>query len=99
MRFPNAYFINGNAYAGKSTMVRLLAQKYDGIFCRENYHKDYFPAPDREEFPFLAYARELEDFHEFIRRSPEEYLAWMDGVTKECEILELQILEELTKQG
>ena len=24
----NAYFINGTAYAGKSTMVKLLAEKY-----------------------------------------------------------------------
>ena len=35
MKFNNAYFITGNAYAGKSTMVKLLAQKYDGIACEE----------------------------------------------------------------
>ena len=29
--FRNVYFVNGTAYAGKSTMVRLLAEKYDGI--------------------------------------------------------------------
>ena len=29
------YFITGTAYAGKSTMVRLLAEKYDGICCGE----------------------------------------------------------------
>ena len=40
--FENAYFINGNAYAGKSTIVKLLAEKYNGIFCGENYHMDYF---------------------------------------------------------
>ena len=33
MQFPNAYFINGTAYAGKSTMVQLLAEKYGGICC------------------------------------------------------------------
>ena len=38
MRFPDAYFITGTAYAGKSTMVKLLAEKYGGIFCGENYH-------------------------------------------------------------
>ena len=37
-KFKNVYFINGNAYAGKSTMVKLLAKKYDGIACEENYH-------------------------------------------------------------
>lgn len=30
MKFENVYFINGTAYAGKSTMVKLLAEKYDG---------------------------------------------------------------------
>lgn len=30
MRFENVYFINGTAYAGKSTMVKALAEKYNG---------------------------------------------------------------------
>jgi dephospho-CoA kinase len=32
----NAYFITGTAYAGKSTTVKLLAEKYDMICCGEN---------------------------------------------------------------
>ena len=36
----NAYFITGTAYAGKSTMVKMLAEKYDMIFCGENYTSD-----------------------------------------------------------
>ena len=35
--FKNVYFINGTAYAGKSTMVKLLAEKYDGIFCGSDH--------------------------------------------------------------
>ena len=99
MKFENAYFINGNACAGKSTITKLLAEKYDGILCEENYHDALLPELDREEFPCLTYTRDLEDWHDFIRRSPEEYKAWIDGVTKECEILELRILEGLNKQG
>ena len=38
MSIGNIYFINGTAYAGKSTMVKLLAEKYNGIACEENYH-------------------------------------------------------------
>ena len=38
MKFDNVYFFNGTAYAGKSTMVKRLAEKYDGIACEENYH-------------------------------------------------------------
>ena len=41
MKFNNVYFINGTAYAGKSTMTKLLAEKYDGILCEENYHNAF----------------------------------------------------------
>ena len=44
MTFPNAWFIIGNAYAGKSTLVKLLAQKHRGILCGENWH-DLYPEP------------------------------------------------------
>lgn len=98
MAFNNIYFINGTAYAGKSTMVKLLAEKYGGIACEENYHDKYLSELSKEEFPCLTYTRELEDWHNFVRRTPEEYEAWIDGVSKECEILELRILEELSAQ-
>ena len=95
MKFDNAYFINGTAYAGKSTMVKLLSEKYGGIACEENYHDALLSTLDKTEFPCLTYTRDLEDWHDFIRRSPEEYEKWIDGVTKECEILELKILTDL----
>ncbi len=99
MRFEHAYFIIGTAYAGKSTMTKLLAEKHGGILCEENYHDRFFPEPDRARFPCLNYTRELKDWHEFIRRTPEEYEAWVDGAARECEILELEILKDLEKRG
>ena len=99
MKFENVYFINGNAYAGKSTMVHLLAEKHDGIECGENYHDSYQEELDPKEFPALTYTRDLEDWHDFIRRTPEEYNAWIEDVSKECEILELRMLEDLCRQG
>ena len=98
MRFKNAYFITGTAYAGKSTMVQLLAKRHGGILCGENYHDSLLPGLSKEEFPCLTYTRDLEDWHDFIRRSPEEYKAWYDGVSRECEVLELRILKELDGQ-
>ena len=98
MRYQNVYFITGNAYAGKSTMVKLLAEKHNGILCEENYHDVMLPELDREAFPCLTYTRDLKDWHDFIRRTPEEYEEWMDGVSKECEILELRILNKLIEQ-
>ena len=96
VKFARTYFINGTAYAGKSTMVKRLAEKYDGIACEENYHNALLPGLDSARFPGLTYTRDLEDWHDFIRRTPEEYEAWIRGTSKECEILELQILEKLS---
>ena len=98
MRFENAYFITGTAYAGKSTMIKLLAERHRGIACEENYHDRLLPGLSKEEFPCVTYTRDLKDWHDFIRRSPEEYAAWIDGAARECEILELRILEELRGQ-
>lgn len=95
----NIYYFNGTAYAGKSTMVKRLAAKYDGIACEENYHDELLETLDKDEFPCLTYGRDLQDWHDFIRRTPEEYAAWIDGVSLECEKLELQILERLSSRG
>lgn len=99
MKFENVYFINGTAYAGKSTLVKGLARKYNGIACEENYHDALLPKLDPAEFPCLTYTRDLQDWHHFVRRTPDEYEAWINGVAKECEILELRILEELSTQS
>ncbi len=40
-----------------------------------------------------------EEMHDFIRRSPQEYKDWIDGVRKECEILELRMLPDICDQG
>ena len=94
------YYIIGTAYAGKSTMVKLLAERYDGIACEENYHDRLVDEKlDRNEFPCLCYTRDIQDWRNFIRRTPEEYAAWCEGVARECEVLELRILEELKKLG
>lgn len=99
MKFENVYFINGTAYAGKSTMVKALANKYDGIACEENYHNAHIANLNSTEFPSLTYTRDLVNWSEFIRRTPDEYEAWINGCTKECTILELKILEEISRQG
>lgn len=97
MRYKNIYFINGNAYAGKSTMVKMLSEKFNGILCEENYQDRLLSTLDKNEFPALTYTRDLTDWHHFIRRTPDEYEKWINDVTKECTIIELQILDELEK--
>lgn len=95
MRYEHVYFVNGTAYAGKSTLVKGLARKYNGIACEENYHNALLDELDPAEFPGLTYTRDLQDWHDFVRRTPDEYEAWIKRTSKECEILELRILDQL----
>lgn len=99
MKYQNVYFINGTAYAGKSTMVKALSKKYNAIACEENYHDILQSTLDPILFPGLTYTRDLKDWRHFIRRTPEEYENWINITSKECETLELQILDELVKQN
>ena len=99
MKFKNVYFINGNAYAGKSTIIKLLAEKYQGILCEENYQDRILDTLDKNEFPALTYTRDLKDWSHFIKRSPNEYESWIKEVTKECTVIELKLLTELSKQN
>ncbi len=99
MFFDNAYFIIGTAYAGKSTMVKELARVHGGIACEENYHDALLDGLDAKEFPCVTYTRDLKDWHDFIRRSPQEYKDWIDGAKKECEILEKRMLPEICGRG
>ena len=95
MDLSNVYFVIGSAYAGKSTLVANLAKKHDGIELNENYHDEKLSELDSKEFPNLTYTRDLKDWHDFIRRTEDEYVTWINDVKKECEIVELDILKDL----
>ena len=95
----NCYFIIGTAYAGKSTMVRLLAQKHDGIECGENYHDVLMEATDPVHQPNLGYFQTMGGWHEFVSRKPEDYVAWLDGCSREAAQLEIVQLLRLSQSG
>ena len=94
----NVYFVIGTSYAGKSTIVKNLARKHQGIALEENYHDAKLPELDSREFPGLTYTRDLQDWHEFIRRTPDEYVTWLKNTKKECEIVELRMIGELLQK-
>ena len=94
----NVYFITGTAYAGKSTMVKMLADRYDMIFCGENYHSkvsDIVATPDVQ--PDSCYIKNLTDWKDFVTRSPEEYERWIYSVGKEAAEFEVAELISISK--
>lgn len=94
----NVYFITGTAYAGKSTTVKMLSERYDMIFCGENYHSavsDIVATPDAQ--PDICYMNDLTDWKEFVTRSPEEYERWIFSVGKEA--AEFEIAELISLSG
>ena len=92
----NVYFINGHSYAGKSTMVKMLAERYDMVFCCENYQSgmpDSFPKSglSRWKQPALCYFDTMSGWEEWLNLSPEEHWQWMFSCTQEC--IEVEIAE------
>ena len=89
-------YITGTAYAGKSTMCAMLAEKYGLYHCGENYMLDEFleiATPDKQ--PNLCYQRK--DWQEFLNRTPEEYEALIYGSGRE--IAEMEIAELIRVSG
>lgn len=88
----NVYFINGHSYAGKSTMVKMLAEHYDMIFCGENFH-NVFPRDQlsRWKQPALCYFDTMNGWEEWLNMSPEEHGQWTDKCSQEC--IDIEILE------
>lgn len=96
----NVYFITGTAYAGKSTAVKMLAERYDMVFCGENYHSkvsDIIATPDAQ--PDICFINNLTDWKEFVTRTPEEYERWIYSVGKEAAEFEVAELISISQNG
>lgn len=94
----NVYFITGTAYAGKSTMVKMIAEKYDMICCGENYHMPISNlVATAETHPDICYNKSLTDWKEFVTRAPEEYERWIYAVGREAAEFEVAELLSIAK--
>lgn len=94
----NVYFITGTAYAGKSTTVKMLAERYNMIFCGENYHSkvsDIVATPDLQ--PDICFLNNISDWKDFVTRSPEEYERWIYSTAREAAQFEIAELISLSQ--
>lgn len=96
----NVYFITGTAYAGKSTMVKMLAERFDLIACGENYHSamsDKIATPQYQ--PNICYFKTMSGWQEFVSRKPEAYAIWARNTAKEAAQFEIAELLRLSAGG
>ncbi len=94
----NVYFINGTAYAGKSTACKLLAERYNMILVGENHNfNKYLALTTPETHPHMNYFKTMSGFEEFVTRSKVDYEAWMDGISLETTPFEILELISLSK--
>lgn len=96
----NTYFITGHSYAGKSTMVKMLSERFDMIFCGENY-SDAFPHEklSRWKQPGLCYFDTMTGWEEWLNMTPQEHWEWTQNVSRECVEIEILELVRLSASG
>lgn len=75
-------------------MVKMLSERYNMIFCGENYH-DAFPREklSRWKQPGICYFDTMTGWEEWLGMTPKEHWDWYDNVSQEC--IEIEILELL----
>ena len=93
----NVLFINGTAYAGKSTMVKMLADKYGLICCGENYDCVPKGLTTPETHPNLCYFQTMKGWDEFVSRTPQAYDDWIVGTTQELIEFEITYLMSISQ--
>lgn len=97
-KLNNVYFINGTAYAGKSTIVKMISDRLGLYFCGENYNLDKVLAKaSPKECPNLCYFKTMKSWDEYVSRTPEEYDAWIIGGQVEITPFEIEDLIELSR--
>ena len=97
----NVYFLIGSPCAGKTTMCKLLAEKYGMTFYNTNHMDPEFDSwaqiQSREYQPVSS--MQTTDWDHFFNRPTDEYLAWLDAVS--AEHLEYALIEliKLSQHG
>lgn len=94
----NCYFINGTAYAGKSTMCKELAAKFGLLHCEENYNSEtIFSVINLIDQPNLSYFNTKKSWEEFLKRTPDEYESWVSENNQELIGFEIAELIRVSK--
>lgn len=82
-QLKNVYFLSGGAYGGKTTMAKLIEEKYGICRYRQGDHYDEFSSIATSEFqPALSLDRS-KDWHGYFSQEPSKYAAWLQAELEE----------------
>ena len=96
-QFKNVYFITGTATGGKTTMSKLLAEKYG--FVRYDVDEEFDrhkQLSNPKEQPNMN--KNFKNADEFFMREKDEYVAWLKNNSKEQLEFVLEDLAKLSKK-
>lgn len=97
-QLKHVYFINGTAYAGKSTVCKMLSEQYDMFHCEENYITNYaINQTTKETHPNIHYFETMSGWEEFVCRNPYTYAKWLEDTALETTPFEIEYLLSLPK--
>ena len=95
-RLKHVYFINGTAYAGKSTVCKMLSEEYNMFHCKENYIVSYaINHTTKESHPNIHYFETMKSWEEFVSRDPYTYAKWLEDTSLEMAPFEIEYLLRL----
>ena len=89
----NVLFVSGTAYGGKTTMTKLIEEKYGFLRYRESTKFDEHRAYANKHYqPAMCYERG--DWQSFFNRPAEEYAKWLkDGIAEEAEMAIIDMIK------
>lgn len=91
----NVYFLSGGAYGGKTTMSKLIEEKYGFVRFRQGDHSDEYTAMADSEFqPALSANRTRNmDWHRYFSQPSQQYSGYLgDCLNEETEFAVVDLI-------
>lgn len=93
-QLKNVYFLSGGAYGGKTTMAKLIEEKYGICRYRQGDHFNEYAMIANSEFqPALSLDRS-KDWHGFFSQEPRKYADWLhEELMEEAEFVIMDLIK------
>lgn len=98
-QLKNVYFLTGGAYGGKTTMARLIEQKYGMLRYREGDHWGRFASIATPSYQPAMSLDRAADWHGYFAQPPRQYAKWLaDSAREQAEFAIIDLIR-LAKDG